>query len=198
MPSYLPPATQPVRGVVWALHLALPMLGLWLLLAQPGVNVMWQHNPSHFWMILAVAGVNVALGLLISEASRRRQDARLLLVSLVFLTCAGFFLLHGLATPKVILPVGSLGFDIGQMVGLTIASGFAFVSALPLGERAANAVLTGQHVMRGALLGFLVLWGLASLIPGLTPLSEPRWAGTSNGSPGCRSPASCCTARRPS
>ncbi|WP_219825986.1 adenylate/guanylate cyclase domain-containing protein [Nonomuraea typhae] len=170
---YLPPATQPVRAVVWAVHLALPLLGLWLLLAEPDANVQWHHNPSHFWMILAVAGLNVTLGLIVSEASRRRQDARLFLVSMVFLTSAGFFFLHGLATPEVILEQGSLGFDIGQQVGLSLAAGFAFASALPLGEKAAAAVLDAQHVIRGALFGFLILWGLASLLPGLTPLSQP-------------------------
>ncbi|MEV0150805.1 MULTISPECIES: adenylate/guanylate cyclase domain-containing protein [unclassified Nonomuraea] len=170
---YLPPATQPVRGVVWALHLAIPLAGLWLLLARPHLNVMWQHNPSHFWMILMVAGINVVLGSLISQASSRREDARLFLVSMVFLAGAGFFFLHGLATPKVILPTGSLGFDLGQQVGLTIAAGFAFVSALPLGERAAAAVLAFRHLIRGALVGFMLLWGAASLIDGLTPLSRP-------------------------
>ncbi|MDR8415045.1 adenylate/guanylate cyclase domain-containing protein [Nonomuraea sp. 3-1Str] len=170
---YLPPATQPVRGVVWALHLAVPLAGLWLLLARPHLNVMWQHNPSHFWMILMVAGINVALGSLVSQASARRQDARLFLVSMVFLAGAGFFFLHGLATPKVILPTGSLGFDLGQQVGLTIAAGFAFVSALPLGERAAAAVLASRHLILGVLVGFMLLWGPASLIDGLTPLSRP-------------------------
>ncbi|MGW0802699.1 adenylate/guanylate cyclase domain-containing protein [Nonomuraea sp. NPDC002799] len=170
---YLPPATQPVRGVVWGIHLIVPLLALWLLLAQPKVNIPWQHNAGHFWMIIIVAGVNVVLGALISEASRRRQDARLFLVSMVFLSSAGFFFLHGLATPQVILPTGSLGFDLGQQVGLTIAAAFAFASALPLGEPAAKAVLGAQHFVRGALFGFMALWGLISLIPGLTPLSEP-------------------------
>ncbi|WP_240777414.1 adenylate/guanylate cyclase domain-containing protein [Nonomuraea basaltis] len=171
--SYLPPATQPVRGVVWGIHLVLPLLALWLLLAEPKANVFWHHNPSHFWMILTVAGINVVLGIMISEASRRRQDARLFLVSMVFLSSAGFFFMHGLATPTIILQKGSLGFDLGQQAGLSIAAVFAFASALPLGERAAKRVLDSQHFVRAALLGFMILWGLASLIPGLTSLSEP-------------------------
>ncbi|MFC4112308.1 adenylate/guanylate cyclase domain-containing protein [Nonomuraea zeae] len=172
-PSYLPPATQPVRGVVWGIHLALPLLGLWVLLAEPKFNVEWHDNPSHAVLIITVAAVNVALSVLISDASRRRQDARLFLVSMVFLSSAGFFFLHGLATPQVILPLGSLGFDLGQQVGLSIAAAFAFASALPLGERAAKSVLGSQHFVRGALFGFMILWGFVSLIPGLTPLSEP-------------------------
>ncbi|MEV0230873.1 adenylate/guanylate cyclase domain-containing protein [Nonomuraea sp. NPDC050786] len=177
MPTpYLPPATHPVRGVVWGIHLALPLLGLWLLLSHPDVNIPWQHNPSHFWMIITVAGLNVVLGVMISEASRRRRDARLFLVSMVFLSSAGFFFLHGMATPKIILPTGSLGFDLGQQVGLTIAAAFALASALPLGERAATAVLGSQHFVRAVLFGFMVVWGLVSLIPGLTALSEPPLA----------------------
>ncbi|MEU0482918.1 adenylate/guanylate cyclase domain-containing protein, partial [Streptosporangium sp. NPDC006013] len=119
---YLPPATQPVRTLVWALHLALPMLGLWLLLAQPDLNIVLQDNPSHFWLIIIVAGINLVLGLMISEASARRADARLLLVSLVFLSSAGSFLVHGLSTPGIILGTPSYGFDLSHPVGLLIAS----------------------------------------------------------------------------
>ena len=176
--TYLPPAKYPVRAVVWAIHLAIPLLGLWLLLGGgPTVNIMWQHSPSHFWMILSVAGLNVGLGLLVSEAARRHHDARLFLVSMVFLSSAGFFFLHGLSTPMVILPAGSLGFDIGQQVGLSIASVFAFLSALPLDEKWAQAVQREQVTVRTGLLIFMVFWGLASLVPGFTPLSAPPAAG---------------------
>lgn len=170
---YLPPATHPVRALVWALHLALPMLGLWLLLAQPDLNIVLQDNPSHFWLIVAVAGINLVLGLMISEASARRADARLLLVSLVFLSGAGSFLVHGLATPGIILGTPSYGFDLSHPVGLMIASVFAFTSALPLGERAARTVLRHQMWLRGGLAALITLWGLACLVPGLTPLSGP-------------------------
>lgn len=171
---YLPPATQPVRTVVWVIHLALPMLGLWLLLANhDDLNIEWHDNFGHFLLIIAVAGINVVLGAMIGQASARRADARLLLVSLVFLSSAGFFLLHGLATPQIILPKGSYGFDLSQPIGLLIASVFAAVSALPLNERAARAVLRSQIWLRGGLVLVLVGWGLASLVPGFTALSDP-------------------------
>ena len=169
---FLPPATHPVRGVVWAIHLAVPLACLWLLLAYPQrLNVRWEHPPSHFWLIVCVAAVNFVLGLMINRAALQRRDARLFLVSLVFLSCAGFFLLHGLATPTVILARGSYGFDIGQPVGLTVAAVLAFTSSLPLGERAAAAVLKHGDLLRAGLVIVLVAWGFASLIEGLTPLS---------------------------
>lgn len=172
-PPRLPPATHPIRAVVWLIHMALPLLGLWLLLSHPEtLDIRWQHEPSHFWMIVIVAAVNIVLGVMISEAAARRSDARLVLVSLVFLSSAGFFLMHGLATPKVILASPNVGFDLAQPVGLTLASIFAFVSGLPLGERAAKAVLDAADVLRGLVLLVLIGWGVASLVPGLTPLSD--------------------------
>ena len=38
----------PVRFVVWAFHLALPLLGLWLLLAVPAADLLVEHHPGHF------------------------------------------------------------------------------------------------------------------------------------------------------
>ncbi|NUT44279.1 MAG: adenylate/guanylate cyclase domain-containing protein [Thermoactinospora sp.] len=44
---------------------------------------------------------------------------------------------------------------------------------MPLGEQAARSVLNLQNLIRGILVGVLLLWGLASLIPDITPLSQP-------------------------
>ena len=51
----------------------------------------------------STALVSVALGFLAGEAARRLGDARLFLVSLAFITSAGFLGLHALATPGVLL-----------------------------------------------------------------------------------------------
>ncbi len=83
--------------------LAMPLAGLALLLAVPELDVMWEHHPSHFWLVLGVAVVNVVLSVLTSEAASQRNDARLFLVSLAMLSSAGFLALHALATPGVLL-----------------------------------------------------------------------------------------------
>lgn len=62
---------------LWAAVLALPLaaLGL-LLLAEPDLDMRWVSHQSHFWLVLGVAAVNVALGLVASEVATRRDDAR--------------------------------------------------------------------------------------------------------------------------
>ena len=169
---YLPPATQPLRAVVWALHLALPLAGLWLLLARPSADLQWHDAPSHFWLVLVVAAVNVGLGVWMNQAARARRDARLFLVSLVFLTSAGFLLLHALATPGVLIAHPNGGFDLATPVGLALASVFAFASALRLDGALASAVLRARFALPVLVGLLLVAWAADSLLDA-PPLNRP-------------------------
>jgi class 3 adenylate cyclase len=165
----LPPAVQPARAVVWVLHLALPIGALWLLLARPEVDVRWQHPPSHFWLVLAVAVVNVGVGLRMGTAARKHTDARLFLVSLAFLTSAGFFALHALATPGVIVTHPNAGFDLAQPVGLALASVFALASCLSYRPERARSTFRVLLAVRALVALLLLAWAAVSLLD-LPPL----------------------------
>ena len=110
---------------LWITVLALPLAALGLLVAEPDIDLRWEHHPSHFWLVLTVAGVNVALGLFASEAAARRDDDRTFLVSMALLASAGFLGLHALATPGVLLDHTTGGFSVAARVGLLLAAGFA-------------------------------------------------------------------------
>ncbi len=155
----------------WLTILALPLLGLALLIVRPELDLEWRHQPSHFWLVLIVSLVNVALAYLTNEAAMRRGDARLILVSLAFGASAGFLGLHALATPGVLLPGSNLGFVIATPVGLTLAAGLAAASALPLGGPHGALVLRHAGSLRIGLLVVLVVWGVASALR-LPPLTS--------------------------
>jgi adenylate cyclase len=133
---------------VWTALLTLPLAGLVLLLARPGLDAHWEHHPSHFWLVLSTAIVSVGLALLTGEVARRREDARLVLVSLAFLASAGFLALHALATPGVLLEDKNAGFVIATPVGLFAGAVFSAASALDLGPAAAAAVLRAARLLR--------------------------------------------------
>lgn len=171
-PPYLPPTVQPVRAIVWVLHLALPMAGLWLLLARPAIDVAWHDSVSHFWLVLIPAVINVVLGTRMNVAAKTRADARLLLVSLAFLASAGFFVLHALATPGVLVSHPNLGFDLSQPVGLGIAALFAFASSLRLDGPLGAAVIRFELPLKLLLGALIVTWALVSTLD-LPPLSGP-------------------------
>lgn len=150
--------------VSWSglLLLAIPMAGLALLRAVPELDVEWRHQPSHFWLVLIVAVLNVVLGLATSEAASRRGDTRIFLISLALLVSAGFLALHALATPGVVLEGPNAGFTVATPVGLLLASLLAGVSALARFDRNPLDRRT-QQVLRALLLVVLAGWAIASL-----------------------------------
>ena len=155
----------------WFVPLAVPVLGLAILLSRPTLDVHWEHHPAHFWLVLITALLSVVLGYLSGEAARRLEDARLFLVSLAFVTSAGFLALHALATPGVLLNHKNTGFVIATPVGLVIAGVFAALSALDLSPAASAAVMRRQWLLRGVVFFLLGLWALYSLAD-LEPLSR--------------------------
>lgn len=160
----------PVRVAVWTFHLALPLLGLWLLIARPAYDGHWEHHQAHFWLVLLAALLNVGLGAVISEAARRHDDARLFLVSLAFLASAGFLALHAIATPGVFLAKNA-GFVIATPVGLLLAGVLSLASSINFTDQGAARVIKAQGLLRSVLTLVLVGWGAYSLAD-LSPLNK--------------------------
>src|SRR3954447_5640862 len=172
-------ATVPIRAVVWAGHLALPVLGLWLLVAQPLLDVVWQDDPAHFWLVGLVAIGNITLAALTHRAAVRRRDARLLLVALAFLAGAGFLGLHALATPTVLMAPNA-GFVLATPVGLLVAALFAVASAVGLSPDRADRIVRWRRPLLAGLLALIAAWAVDSLL-GLPPLgAAPGPAGTAS------------------
>jgi serine phosphatase RsbU (regulator of sigma subunit) len=165
-------AAKRLRAPVWLAQLVLPLLGLWLLRANPRLDARWEHHAGHFWIVAVTALVSVVLGVWVSEAARRRGDARLLLVSLAFLSAAGFLLLHALATPAVLLPGGNTGFTVATPFGLFLGAWFAFASSAELTPARAAAVLRRQWLLRGGLALVMAVWAALSLLA-LPPFDAP-------------------------
>ncbi|WP_197516165.1 adenylate/guanylate cyclase domain-containing protein [Mycobacterium sp. 1465703.0] len=119
-----------LRTANWLMHMALPMLALWLLLDKPKVDLEWDNRVAHFILVLSASTVSVVLGALIARASRARDDARLWLVSLVFLTTAGFFGVHAVFTPGVLFDTSDADFMLPTRMGLVLAGVAALASSM--------------------------------------------------------------------
>ncbi len=161
-----------VERTVMAL-LPLPMLGLVLLLARPDLDVWWEHQPSHFWLVLAVGGLSAVLAYGTGVAAQRRADARVFLVSLAFLGSAGFLGLHALATPGVLLERTNAGFALATPVGLALGAVFALASSVDLRGSRRVWVMRRSRLLRWSLLSLLALWAFGSLAQ-LPPLDATR------------------------
>ncbi|MFO7548837.1 MAG: adenylate/guanylate cyclase domain-containing protein [Acidimicrobiia bacterium] len=152
--------------------MALPLAALWLLIARPQLDVSWQHHPSHFWLVIGVAAVNMLLAGRMQRAAAGHGDARLLLVAFAFLTAAGFLFLHALATPDVLVRGGNAGFEIATPIGLALASVFLVASSFDPSADLQAAIVGRAPVVRWALLGIMAVWAVASLAS-IPPLDRP-------------------------
>jgi class 3 adenylate cyclase len=160
------------RTLLAAAALALPLAGFFLLLGIPRLDVMWQNESGHFWLVLAAAAISFGVGFLMAETAGRRADARVLLAALAFLTSSGFLGLHALATPGVLLAGKNAGFQVASAVGLLLASGFAAASAFPWREAQAEGIVRNRRLLFGLLGAALVAWAVVALGT-LPPLDDP-------------------------
>jgi adenylate cyclase len=156
---------------VWLAVVVAPLVFLALLLARPSVDVGWENQQAHFWLVLGAAALATGLGWAVSVAARRRRDARLLLISLAFIASSGFLGLHALATPTVLLGPNA-GFELATPVGLVVAGLFAAVSSIELRPERARALVARANVLLGGLVALLALWAVVSLAE-LPPLDDP-------------------------
>jgi hypothetical protein len=159
--------------VAAGLALALPLLGFGLLLAEPSLDLMWAHEPSHFWLVLAVAALSSVLAYGTGVAAQRRADVRVFVVSLAYLASAGFLGLHALATPGVLLETTNPGFAMATPVGLTLGALFAALSCVDVPAERSQRALRAARVARWVLLVAMAGWAVASLAK-LPPLDGSR------------------------
>ena len=160
------------RALLAAAALPLPLAGLFLLLGVPRLDVVWENESGHFWLVLAAALTSFAIGFLMAEAAGRRGDARVLLVALAFLTSSGFLGLHALSTPGVLLAGKNAGFQVASAVGLLLASGFAAASALPWRRHQAESIVRNRRLLLGVVGVALAVWAVVALGT-LPPLEDP-------------------------
>jgi class 3 adenylate cyclase len=157
--------------VVWTLHVLLPLGILAWLLAFPSVDGTWHHNPTHFWLVAAVAGANLVVANRISQEAARRDDARLMFVSLGFIASAAFFLAHALVTPQVIASGPSVGFSLSMPVGLFLAGVCAVLSSVSWSTAVSERFVRAAGGLRIAILALALLWMFLSL-NGVPPLDR--------------------------
>ncbi|TKJ17964.1 hypothetical protein A6V29_01075 [Blastococcus sp. CCUG 61487] len=168
LPTAAPgPTATPVRSnggarvAVWVLHLALPMLGLWLFIERPATDLRWEHHGSHVGLVAGTAGVAVVLGVLVGAAARRRDDARLFLVALVFQVTAAFLGLHALATPGVLADTPTPAFTSATPIGLLVGAVVALASAVELSPAGAARLVRRRPAL--AVLPWVLVGAFAAM-----------------------------------
>lgn len=159
------------RAAAAVVVVLVPVAVLALVRWRPVLDARWENHPAHFWLVLAAAAIATSLGYAVAVAARRRRDARLFLVSMAFLSGAGFLGLHALATPGVLVGPNA-GFELATPVGLLLGSLFVAASVLDLSPRSSRWLTARSGPILGALFAVMALWAVVSLVEA-PPLNDP-------------------------
>jgi class 3 adenylate cyclase len=167
---------RPLMVAVMVVALVLPLVGLVSLVQQDYAHWRWNNAPLHFVLFLTVGATAASLSLITGEAARRRGDARVLLLSLAFLSTSGFMALHAVGTTGVLVQETLPGFTIAISMGLLLASVFALTAALadirptlgPLIMRARRRM----YAVVGVAVAVWTIWTVAAWPPLARPVGE--------------------------
>ncbi len=121
-------------------------LVFWLLYSSPENDPRLAAPLTHFWVVSITSLLAVALAVLVGVAGARARDSRIVYLAAGFASMAGFFALHGLSTPGVILGANAVTPVASQLALIAFAASMVAAAYLRPVER------------RGSLLGVLVAW----------------------------------------
>jgi class 3 adenylate cyclase len=146
-------------GAAALLAAALPLIGLASLLLRSQLDPHFENYRAHFVVFGIIGAVAFALGYAAGEAANRRGDARVLLLSLAFMTTGGFMSLHAVGTPGVLFSDELDGFQVAIPVGLLVSAVFAAGSAfVDLDPALAPLLIRRRTLLRAVVLLAMGSW----------------------------------------
>jgi hypothetical protein len=155
---------RPFTATALVVALCLPLIGLLSLVQIDYEHWHWTNAPLHFVLFLTVGATAASLSLVTGEAARRRGDARVLLLSLGFLSTSGFMALHAIGTTGVLVHDPLPGFTLAISAGLLLAAVFALMAAfVDVGPAVGPLVIRARPWLYAIVVAALVAWAVWTL-----------------------------------
>jgi putative nucleotidyltransferase with HDIG domain len=157
--------------------IAYAFLRLPLTLADAGLPNLWPSYDielafpaHHFYIVSLTALVAMFISVVVGIVGIRQRNLQVVFVALAFISLAGFFSMHGLATPGFIIPDFTAVVGVAAQLSVLTMSFWLMVSSLP-----SNNVVSSWLSKRSGLL--LTGWTAVVLSVGLLAINDPNLAG---------------------
>ncbi len=164
------------------IFLCMPAFALYWLLSHPRQNVEIIVPLEHFLVVTNVSAIALIVALLLARASMHIRQYRVFFLSLGFMSMAGFFLVHALATPGIVV-MGQVHDYGGTVIGVSAYLSLFVPSMFFVARNSSLPVFLEQRFMFRpiilflAVVEFLLAYGASSLLKpnmiGGLPISSP-------------------------
>lgn len=135
-----------------------------------GIDPLWQFPANHFTIVSTTALIALAVSIIVGIVGLRQRNVQVVFVSMSFISLAGFFSMHGLATPGFILDQNAVVGVAAQLSVFTM-SFWLLVSSLPASNRFSAALSRNPTWALLTYTPFIIIIGiLAFSNPGLAAL----------------------------
>jgi hypothetical protein len=113
-----------------AVALAIPLIILGVMLANPSLDRPWGTFAFHFWVVSAASLLAAIACLLLIISARTMRETRIMFLALSFFTLGMFFAVHGLSTPGFLFDEAYASLDRSPWLATLAAGFFAALSVL--------------------------------------------------------------------
>lgn len=118
---------------------------------------------GHFYIVSLVALMSTVIGVAVGVAGGRLRNIKVTFLALSFISLAGVFTVHGLATPGLIMHQTNVP-GISAQLSVLLASVWLFLSSLPSDHAAVVVLSRGGRRLMSVWMFLLVLFALTGLL----------------------------------
>lgn len=131
--------------VAWGMVLCVPLLMFAALMGQPQLDLVLTLPAQHFYVVSTVSLVLLLFAFILLFAAARLDDRRMEWMALGFLTLAGIFAVHGLATPGFLVPKPTAAVGVSARLSFFGSALLFAASALNLRRRPGRWLVERYH-----------------------------------------------------
>ena len=151
------------RRVGWALIGTVPVAAMALLLTNIISDPTWPGPVFHFYIVSTTAFIATLLAILMAVAAGQVRDARVFFLALSFMGIAGFFFVHALTTPGVLIPDFNPWVGFSSKLSLFSGAFFLLLSAVDARSRLHEVVVRHQSRVLSLFIVLLVLYAAVAV-----------------------------------
>jgi HD-GYP domain-containing protein (c-di-GMP phosphodiesterase class II) len=155
----------------WAVNVFIPLFFLFAFAYGFFPNPAVGGAIPHIWIVTITALAMAVLAGLMTTAAFQVREARVFFLALTFISIAGIFINHALATPRAIVPHNNPWVGFSAALSLFLGAFFLTLTTVEWPAAIQRAIISRQRLILAGFLALLLAYNAVALITALVPVT---------------------------